>query len=877
MSIPSPSTDDIIVDAKSPLIERFLIRRILWLLPLSLWTLLVVWSLTATMTSIPAHSSSVARESAANIFRMVQLTRLWNARHGGVYVPVSDKVQPNPYLKIPNRDVVTAQGKRLTMINPAYMTRQIAELAKKDGELFHITSLKPIRPANQPDSWERIALEEFEKDVPEVSERLTWKGEDVFRYMAPLITKKPCLKCHQAQGYELGDIRGGISITLPAEPIFGGDVELVKQTLMRHLVVYLLVLLLLIFFLQKTRRQWLKLEHIKNKQQAIINERTAELTASNQHLMEENHERIRAEDRYRAVSQSAFDAIISADDDGVILSWNSGAERIFGYRYGEIIGETLTKIMPERYRSDHASAMQHMASGNDSKIIGSTMELAGLHKNGKEFPIELSLGSWIQDEQRFFSAVIRDITDRRRAEKSLNLALDQLRDKEIKLHHLAHHDPLTNLPNRLLFIDRLSQSIHQAKRAGTKLALLFIDLDRFKQINDSLGHPVGDGLLKAVASLLGKIIRENDTVSRLGGDEFTIILDAVRNDADAGLVAQSLIQAFETPVDVDGHQLYITVSVGISLYPQDSMTAEALIQNADTAMYRAKDEGRNTFQFYSEYMTSQAYERVFLESDLRRSLQDGAFEIYFQPQLNLHDDALVGIEALLRWHRPEHGMVLPDTFIPVAEDTGLILPIGDWALRQACLQMKIWQNVGLVPKTAKVSVNLSVKQLQQPDLPERILQILADTGLAPNTLDLEITESVIMQHPEKFTDIFHQLRSHGIELSIDDFGTGYSSLGYLKQLPINTLKIDRSFVCDIPDDANDEAIAKAIIALSKSMQLKVVAEGVETEEQADFLRSEGCQIGQGYLYSRPLPPKELEVYLQHSKETLDIINLAHDG
>ncbi|MCU7905858.1 MAG: EAL domain-containing protein [Candidatus Thiodiazotropha sp. (ex Epidulcina cf. delphinae)] len=841
----------------------------LWLLPLSLWTLLVVWSLTATTTSIPDHSSSVARESAVNIFRMVQLTRLWNARYGGVYVSVSDEVQPNPYLKTPNRDVVTDQGQRLTMINPAYMTRQIAELAKKDGEFFHITSLKPIRPANQPDRWEKRALEKFETGIREISERLTWKGEDVFRYMAPLITKMPCLRCHQAQGYELGDIRGGISITLPAESIFSGDAELIKQALIRHLVVYLLVLLLLIFFLEKTRRQWLKLEHIKNKQQATINERTAELTASNQQLMEENYERIKVEDRYRAVSQSAFDAIISADDNGAILSWNSGAERIFGYRYDEIIGGSIAKVMPYRYRSGHALAMQRMASGNDSAIIGSTMELAGLHKNGKEFPIELSLGSWTQDEQRFFSAVIRDITDRRKTEKSLNQALDKLRDKEIKLHHLAHHDPLTNLPNRLLFIDRLNQSIRKAKRAGTKLALLFIDLDRFKQINDSLGHPVGDGLLKAVASRLVKMIRENDTVSRLGGDEFTIILDAIRNSADAGLVAQNLIQAFETPVVVDGHQLYITVSVGISLCPQDSMIAEALIQNADTAMYRAKDEGRNTFQFYSEYMTLQAYDRVFLESDLRRSVKEGAFEIYFQPQFDLQDETLVGIEALLRWHRPEHGMVSPDTFIPVAEDTGLIIPIGDWVLRNACLQMKTWQDAGLVPETVKISVNLSVKQLQQPDLPERIFQVLTDAGLAPDTLDLEITESVIMQHPEKFAAIFQQLRSHGIELSIDDFGTGYSSLGYLKQLPINKLKIDRSFVCDIPDDANDEAIAKAIIALSKSMQLKVVAEGVETEVQADFLRSEGCQIGQGYLYSRPLPSKELEVYLQHSKKMPD--------
>jgi diguanylate cyclase (GGDEF)-like protein len=443
--------------------------------------------------------------------------------------------------------------------------------------------------------------------------------------------------------------------------------------------------------------------------------------------------------------------------------------------------------------------------------------------------------------------------------KDLEREISERKRAEDDLLHLAHHDPLTELPNRLLFIDRLEQSISKARRMGEQIAVLFIDLDRFKKINDSLGHTVGDELLRRVAQRFQSSIRNEDTVSRLGGDEFTVIMESLHKPQHATVTAQKLIEAMEEPFVIQGHEFFITTSIGISLYPQDGAIAEELLRNADSAMYRAKDEGRNTFQFYTSDMTEQAFERILMETNLLRAIEKKELVVYYQPQISLKTREIIGLEALIRWNHPELGLVSPARFIPLAEDNGLILPIGEYVLSTACRQLAEWERLGIRP--GRVSVNLSGKQLQKKGLLDMISKALEDCSCQPEWLELEVTEGFVMEDPEHSIPVLQSIRDLGIELAIDDFGTGYSSLAYLKRLPITKLKIDQSFVRDIPDDPEDEAIARAILALGYSLNLKVIAEGVENAAQEAFLLNEGCVEAQGFFYAAPLPVEEIDQLL----------------
>ncbi|NKN34616.1 sensor domain-containing protein [Marichromatium bheemlicum] len=439
--------------------------------------------------------------------------------------------------------------------------------------------------------------------------------------------------------------------------------------------------------------------------------------------------------------------------------------------------------------------------------------------------------------------------------------LDRLRERENSYAHLAHHDPLTGLPNRLLFADRLEQAIRLAHREHTRLAVLFIDLDGFKHVNDSFDHSYGDQVLKVVAGRLRALFREGDTLARMGGDEFTLILNGIAHQEDAALVARAILQLFKDPFEVGEHTVFLGASIGISLYPEHGERAEDLVRNADAAMYRAKDEGRNGFRYYSEELTARAFERVLLESSLHRALERDEFELFYQPQLDLVSGELRGLEALVRWRHPEMGLVPPDKFIPLAEESGIIVAMGEWILERACTQMRSWQHAGVIDEAVLISVNLSPKQFDQHALSEMVDGTLSRTGLAPAGLELEITESTMMRSIERTGHVLGALRELGVKVAIDDFGTGYSSLAHLKRLPLTKLKIDKSFVSDIPGDLNDVAIAKAIIALASSLSLEVLAEGVETREQQDFLTREGCHTGQGYLFSRPLEVAALERFL----------------
>lgn len=440
--------------------------------------------------------------------------------------------------------------------------------------------------------------------------------------------------------------------------------------------------------------------------------------------------------------------------------------------------------------------------------------------------------------------------------KALMLSTEELKKANMKLKTLAHYDSLTGLPNRDLFNDQLARAIERAKQHDKELALLFVDLDRFKQINDSLGHPLGDKVLQIVANRLHGCIRKEDSLARLGGDEFVLLMDDLNKGENASYIAQKIIDCLAEPIYIDEHTFYVTASVGISLYPHDDMDINKLLMYADTAMYKAKKEGKNNFQFYSSELTNSAIDNVVMQANLHSALENGEFIVYYQPQINAETLQHTGMEALVRWEHPTMGLITPSKFLPVAEETGFIIDLDQWVIKRAIQQIVQWYKKGFNPGI--LALNLTMKQLHQKDFISSFKELLAETGCKTEYLEFEVAEGQIMNHPEDAISVLNALRDMGIGLSIDDFGTGYSSLSYLKRLPINKLKIDKTFIDGLPDEEEDVGIAKAIIALAKSLKLGVIAEGVETKEQRDFLVEHGCENIQGYFYSKPLLAHEME-------------------
>ena len=538
------------------------------------------------------------------------------------------------------------------------------------------------------------------------------------------------------------------------------------------------------------------------------------------------------------VLEHIADGVMVIDAKGTIVAVNPAFTQITGFTEAEALGQDRNLTRSGRHdEAFHQDLWKELV--NTGYWRG---EIWSLRKNGEQFLEWLTLTA-VRDTRGLtthYVGVFSDIT--------------LVKESQEKLDHLAHHDPLTQLPNRLLFHDRLQHAIQRTSRDNEQLALLFIDLDRFKNVNDTLGHHIGDELLKQVARMLSDKLREGDTLARLGGDEFIVLLENVDGQYGASLVAEKLVGMFEQPFMVAGHELFVTCSVGISLFPNDASDLNMLIRYADVAMYQAKARGRNGYRFYAPSMTGEGVERLRLETFLRRSIEKEEVFLNYQPQVEIDTGRLIGVEALVRWNHPELGLVPPVRFIPLAEDTGFINQLGKWVLYEACRQMVRWQDGGLdVPK---IAVNLSAKQFERGSMVAMVREILAETGLEPHRLQLEVTESLIMNTGDALAFI-NDLHAVGVALAIDDFGTGYSSLAYLKQMPVQTLKIDRSFIKDISTDANDEAIAIAIIQLGKSLNLSVIAEGVETDEQAAFLLRHGCNQAQGYFYSRPVMPEDL--------------------
>jgi len=553
-----------------------------------------------------------------------------------------------------------------------------------------------------------------------------------------------------------------------------------------------------------------------------------------------NEEIVARELRLRQIMDTVADAIISCDQNGTIESFNMAAEGIFGYKADEIVGKSIGLLMPDQVDQKPVSVLDR-AVDQTKKWGGLTDEDSrARRKDGTVFPSDISVSTLDTGQRRIYIAVVRDVTQRKRAEE--------------RLQFLATRDPLTGLPNRALFQVRLEQAINKADRNGKHVAILFVDLDQFKRVNDAMGHAVGDRVLQAAGERMVNCVRLGDTVARLSADEFTIILDDLDDTSLVPETGDKILTALSNPFEVDGKQIFTSGTIGAIIYPQDADNIEDLFKNADMAHAYAKKIGRNTLQQYTEHLSSSAIRRMQVETELRTAIDKGELELFFQPQVDLSSHKVIGCEALLRWNNGILGPIGPDEFIPVAEETGMIVPIGEWVLRDACRRSAEWQKQGL--PDIRVAVNMSARQFKHQGLADTVADILDDTGLPARFLELELTESILVEDPTSATETLTALKKLGLEVSIDDFGTGYSSLSYLRQFPIDALKVDRSFVLDIPEDSNAMAITRAIIGLAKSLGLKTVAEGLEDSQQVMFLNALDCEIGQGYFFSKPVAADE---------------------
>lgn len=544
---------------------------------------------------------------------------------------------------------------------------------------------------------------------------------------------------------------------------------------------------------------------------------------------------------YRALEASGNGIVITDTrrPDNPIVYVNPAFERITGYNETEVLGRNCRFL----YKQEHDQPGIHQLRHAVNAGLEARVQLHNYRKDGSPFWNELLVAPVRAEDSSIshYVGVLNDVTEQKRADESLL--------------HLATHDSLTGLPNRILLSDRITQSINQAQRTGRQLAILFIDVDRFKIINDSLGHLVGDMMIAAVGNRLRNAVRMVDTVARVGGDEFVVVLTDINRDADIIQILPNLSQTIAEPISVDEHTLHVTASMGVSVYPRDGRDMTTLLKNADTAMYQAKEAGRNTFRFYTSDMNANAVDRLHLEIDLRKAISRNELLIHYQPQVDFDTGRIIAAEALVRWQHPQKGLIPPGDFIPLAEESGMIVPIGEWVLREVCAQIKIWRKAGAVHP--KVAINLSPSQFHQANLVEMFEQALLDFEIPADALELEITEGTLMHNPAEAATVLRALNRMGFNLAVDDFGTGYSSLAYLKRFPLHALKIDRSFIQDIETNRDSAAIAAAVISLAHNLGLKVVAEGVEDIHQMEHLHGLECDFAQGYLYGRPMPAEEL--------------------
>jgi diguanylate cyclase (GGDEF)-like protein/PAS domain S-box-containing protein len=903
-----------------------------WSIGFLLWTGLILLSGFGNLRLKHQLIHDLALAEAKGSYNKDLAYRRWASQKGGIYVPRHTTL-PNPYLQhLPDRDVTTASGLDLTLVNPAYMTREVLELAEKQyGVQGHITSLNLMRPGNAADPWEKSCLENFEKGASETISEEILNGETYLRTMTPMFVEKPCLKCHEQQGYKTGDIRGGISVSVPLAPYEAAYALAFRSEVFTKTILWLAGTLFLLFSRRYIKSQFANectarhlAETSEKKYRMLFDQATVGFALSdtgsgkiidcNQALAKmverpickltgmpenilypgimplKNHidpsktylsiadgdvmegqlitqsnklidveikgSTIDLDDRtvlfsffhdisrrkkqerivctlYHAVEQSPA-AILLLDLKGHVEYANKRFTELTGFSSEEVQGKTFTCLFPE-------GGIDPNLLEKISKIRKWSCEVNNTKKDGSDYWEKISFSS-IEDENG-------------ETAQYLVLKEDITRQKlhEQELEHLATHDELTGLANRTLLIDRLEQAIRYAKRYGHLVGILLLDLNRFKYINDSLGHSQGDLLLQEVASRLKESVRDTDTVARLGGDEFVVILTKIETLDELRQISHKISESLSLPIPMSGREIIISASIGTTVFPHDGVDGETLIRNADIAMYQAKKDRAN-IRCYHEKMNTESLKILELESELRLALKRDQFVLHYQPKVELATGRIIGAEALLRWRHPQRGMIPPGDFIPLAEETGEILPIGEWVLNEAVRQVKQWQLENLLRCPA--AVNVSAKQFQHYDLADFIRRVLKKHDLQPDLLEVELTESMLMKNPKATVEQLIELKRLGVKISLDDFGTGYSSLNYLRRFPVDFLKIDRSFIAEINQDESANSVAKSVVAIAQSLGLKTIAEGVETKEQLDFLLGCGCYAMQGYYYSKPLEAEE---------------------
>ena len=778
------------------------------------WTLLLFISFSFNSNIIEKQNLELAyHEAITNINKDITLRR-WATKKGGVYVPITKDQKPVFFLShIENQNIESTNGKKYTLLNPASIIRELMEDYKEHyGIQGRITSLKYFNPKNKPDEWEKKVLNIFEgnKKLTEYKEISEINKKPHLRYLRPMYMEDGCEKCHGILGFKKGDLRGATGVNIPLVKYYENISHSKNILITSYLLIWLLGIIGLFF------SEFIAFKRIK--------------------------EREKASDKvniYTQALENTGEAVLITDKDIKIKIINSAFTKLTEYSLDDIkdknprilaSGDTTLKTYRELWES------LQVKNYWQGEIFNKT-------KSGKILPMWSSITS-IKDDNgnvNYYFASYHDLSKRKKDEEHLYL--------------LAHHDTLTGLYNRFSLENRLKQEIESSKRRKSKIAILFIDLDRFKVINDSLGHPVGDKVLKEVSIRIKELLgKDNNIIARIGGDEFVIVLTNIVNSSYIVDVGTQLVDRLSQPYYANNREVNSSPSIGITIFPDDGDDYDSLLKNADSAMYHAKEEGRKNFQFYTKSMYIKAQEQFDLENEIKYALTNDEFNLHYQPKIHGKNNEIYGFESLIRWNNKKRGFISPDKFIPIAEDSGLILPIGNWVLRESCKQLVKFRRKA--KHFISLSVNISTRQLQSDQLLSYTKELINEYGIEPGELEFEITETSAMNNPELAIQRLNDIKNLGISLSIDDFGTGYSSLAYLKRLPINILKLDQTFVRDIEVDSNDAEICVATIGLAHNLSLKVVAEGVETEEQRKYLVDNGCDFLQGYLFSKPLSSED---------------------
>ena len=708
---------------------------------------------------------------------------------------------------------------------------------------------RPRNPKNRANAFEKRMIDYFRQHPGEES-KIVNEGKNFF-YVRPMYITTTCLKCHgkrqdapktirdrytQAYDYSLGEIRGVSSIRI----VKSGLAERLFSDFKIAAISTSFLYLLLLFALWGLIRKMGEMErNYARDLEREVDEKTREVA--------------KQKDVFETLFEKSSDGIFILEDQHIIQCNEKIVEMLRYETKEDLIGKRPAKLSPD-FQPDGRESLEKGDEMVERARAEGHHQFEWMHtrRDGEAFLADVTMTPITLEGRDVLHVVWRDISEKKKAEA-------KLLEQKNALHHQAHHDALTNLPNRSLLLDRLSQGVKRAERNGTILAVFFIDVDNFKKINDSLGHHIGDKVLIRISERLLSMTRGEDTLARLGGDEFTIIAECSSSAQFASRLARDILDLFQEPITIEGHTLHLSASIGISFYPQDATSVQDLLKYADAAMYKAKNDGKNTYRFYSPEMTRLLIERVTMEQELRQAMASDQFRVYYQPQMDATSGRVTGLEALIRWEHPDKGMIMPDTFIPLAEETGLIIEIDRWVMRTAMRQVRAWRDEGIDPGV--LSLNLAVQQLMSNEFIPLLKAEMEATGFLPEWLELEVIEREMMTNPEKSIERLQQLSAMGIGIAIDDFGTGYSSLSYLKQLPLDKLKIDRSFVQGVMTNQDDASITKAVIALAKSLNLNVIAEGAETSEQADFLVANGCPNIQGYFFGRPMSAEAMETKL----------------